>query len=161
MNKAIERIKGFCCEVNEQQWEELVRVAHENGVNPSPDDDWDEHFPVFFIDFYINEVDAHAGVKSAKKDRRKLTAIPYPDFLAKLKGEEEEWRPKNMELVLGSFDDGDTFIDAIFIGMHGTCFVCFTPFSDQMYSAFDVVKKNDKAITRAEAEQQLGKRIID
>jgi hypothetical protein len=29
--QAIERIKGYCCKVNEEQWEELVRVADEVG----------------------------------------------------------------------------------------------------------------------------------
>jgi len=101
MNKeAIERIKGFCCEVTQEQWEELVMVAHDNGVNPSDWDEWDECYPVFFIDAQTNSVDAYGSVDSAKKRLTGLIPIPFTDFLAKLKGA-EPWEPKAGEMVEG------------------------------------------------------------
>ena len=32
--KAIERIAGYACEINEDQWRELVKVADEVGAQP-------------------------------------------------------------------------------------------------------------------------------
>jgi hypothetical protein len=89
--EAIERIKGFCCEVTQEQWKELVRVAHDNSVNHSEEDQWEECYPVLFIDSERNKIDGYRSIEAAQK--REIVSIPYPDFLAKLKGDKCEGDP--------------------------------------------------------------------
>ena len=159
--EAIERIKGFCCEVTQEQWEELVRVADDNGVNPSADDEWDEFYPVFFIDTEKNEVDAHLSVKSAQNHWRALRHTPFPDFLAKLRGE-EKWEPKNGEEVEVKPTNRD-WTKANYVGMDGEYYVCLTKYDEIVYHGFKAtrIRPARPTITRAEAESLLNKRIID
>jgi hypothetical protein len=92
--KAIERIAGYACEVNEEQWRELAKVADEVGCK---------------VGQYVRKwthamktCKTYAGIGIQKDCITVFTGdsdaaiIPYPDFLAKLKGE-EKWEPKNGE----------------------------------------------------------------
>jgi hypothetical protein len=153
--KAIERIKGFCCEVKQEQWEELVRVADSVGCKVG-----------IYVRTWTNEMNKSknfAGI-GIKKDcitvftggyNSKL--IPYPDFLAKLKGE-EKWEPKAGEMVEFS-DKGILWWEREFIGESRGKYVGWT--SDGDVHAWAMCRPACHTITRAEAESQLGKRIID
>jgi hypothetical protein len=148
--EAIERIKGYCCEVTRKQWDELVRVANLYGFEPS---DFVKRYTYAFID--ADEVlNAYSSVSDALEES--LTIIPYPDFLAKLKGE-EKWEPKNGEhiYVKGLFN-------AMFIGMHGENYVVHDV-DKGGYTACSpsAVAPLRQTITRTEAESLLKKRIID
>ena len=161
MSNAIERIKGYCCEVTQKQWEELVRVAHANDVDHSAEDEWDANFPVFFIDCESNQVDAHKDIEEAKKDRRKLKAAPFHEFLAKLRG--EEWKPKAGEMVeveVGKLYP--TWSKAEMVCVHKGYYIC-NEVNNWQYMPYKLnqIRPITPTITRAEAESQLGKRIID
>jgi hypothetical protein len=113
MSNAIDMIKGYCTEVTQAQWEELVRVADEVGVRMHAKD-FSDRYPFFAL---THEADMLIGFTGSKGK-----TIPFPDFLAKLRGV-EEWMPKAWEMGR--------------------------------------IQRASPTITRAEAEQQLGKRIID
>jgi hypothetical protein len=159
--EAIERIKGFCCEVDEEQWKELVMAAHDNGVNPSVEDQWHGCYPVFFIDSERNEIDGHAFIEAAQK--KEIVSIPFPDFLAKLKGD-EKWEPKAGEMVNGGLDNKhwsefeDEYI-AAYCGKHVVKHM--TVRGEWIACVWDYVRPLRPTITRAEAEQLINKRIID
>jgi hypothetical protein len=90
--KAIERIKGYCCEVTQEQWNELVRVAEEVGVKVYMRQ-WRNSGGTMFASLHTD--------KDIVKDTANIQGypvIPFPDFLAKLKGE-EKWEPKAGEMV--------------------------------------------------------------
>lgn len=94
MSNAIDRIKGYCTEVNQSQWEELVRVADEVGL------------PVGYTyrKAGLIKPDRYAilnafGEFGVYYDRHRTTeVIPFPDFIAKLRGV-DEWQPKVGEMV--------------------------------------------------------------
>jgi hypothetical protein len=154
--EAIERIKGFCCEVDEEQWNELVRVADEVGLGFNP----------FILTAPFGEfgVFVHCGgsvITTYSKTYKEL--IPFPDFLAKLKGE-EKWEPKAGEDVEANYGMGGNWRVSVFIGMDGDRFVCRER-GDAAYSYRHFDKSDIRpirpTITRTEAEQLLNKRIID
>lgn len=160
MNKAIERIKGFCCEVNEQQWNELVRVADEVGVKVDKTSRRDGidggKYPIAGVSICDNDIFTRAYVKSWEK-------IPFPSFLAKLKGD-EEWQPKAGEMVECRDGIGADWFMAKYVGHDGKWAVC-RPEHHPLghYTVHDAANFRQllPTITRAEAEKQLGKRIID
>jgi hypothetical protein len=88
--EAIERIKGFCCEVTQEQWDELVRVADEVGMTVGAAS---RHADVFSIHCAMWSFDFGLIIQPSKGVK-----IPFPEFLAKLKGE-EQWQPKAGEMV--------------------------------------------------------------
>lgn len=155
MNKAIERIKGFCCEVNEQQWNELVRVADEVGVDVRYGDR-----------SYSKFKSTRAGVFDVNTPKltiivisdHYLNEIPYSSFLAKLKGEEEDWQPKAGEMVEVS-DFHSLWCEAEFVAKSHGQYVVWT--QGERIQAWNMCRPLTHTITRAEAEKQLGKRIID
>ena len=163
--KAIERIAGYACEVNEEQWRELVKVADEVGlICPYPE--WDSAYAFAFID-NENELDAHQTIKDAQNAG--LTIIPYPDFLAKLKGE-EKWEPKNGEEVEISNDNFTTSVKGLYVGKDDIC----KNYVIRIFDSYEYVGKTHvrpyvrhiPSITRAEAEQKLKElgviaRIVD
>lgn len=159
MSNAIERIKGYCCEVTQKQWEELVRVAHAIGVNPTEYDVWDVSYPVFCIDVDEKTTNGYADIELAERDGS--SAIPFPDFLAKLRG--EEWVPKAGEMVeveVGKLYP--TWSKAEMVCYHKGYYIC-NEVNNWQYMPYKLnqIRPITPTITRAEAEAQLGKRIID
>lgn len=159
MNNATERIKGYCTEVNQAQWEELVRVAHANGVTPTEYDYWDVSYNVFCINEEENTTNGYADTELARREG--LTAIPFPDFIAKLRGV-EEWMPKEGEMVeveVGKLNP--TWVKAEMVCVHKGYYIC-NEVNNWQYLPFKLnqIRPIRPTITRAEAEQQLGKRII-
>jgi len=154
---AIERIAGYACEVNEDQWRELVKVADEAGCPigtasrsvKGPIENWASY----------NSLVKCLGVYEGKF-RKCKTLIPYPDFLAKLKGE-EKWEPKNGEEV--EVSDGDTgyWYKVKFVGRMGVRNVCMVRSYVYGDYADTHIRPLRPTITRAEAEQMLGKKIVD
>lgn len=153
---AIERIQGFACEVDQDKWEELVRVADEvgcevGGASRALKDDED-------VFARLNSGGLCIGVYFDNPD---ATLIPYPDFLDKLKGE-EKWDPKNGEEVEVKPLKGD-WMKAKFVGMDDDYYVCEGRYEGVTYHGFKPprIRQSLPTITRHEAEALLNKRIID
>lgn len=154
---AIERITGFACEVNEERWRELVKVADEVGCPigtasrsvKRPTENW----------ACYNSLVKCLGVYTEKFTDCKPTT--YPDFLAKLKGD-EKWEPKNGEEVEVK-PTNHNWQKANYIGMDGDYYVCFTKYDDVVYHGFKAtrIRQLRSTITRKEAEEKLNARIID
>lgn len=159
MKTPIERITGFACEVDKSQWEELVRVAKSVGC--------------CIDDHHIEFAENRNGLFAYKSPSRKSIGfysvtcgqdlIPFPDFLAKLKGE-ETWVPKNGEEVEVRDGVGTDWFAAKFIGNDGGWSICrpgnyplghYTTHNDVN------IRQVRPTITRQEAEAILNKRIID
>jgi hypothetical protein len=85
--------------------------------------------------------------------------IPFPDFLAKLKGE-EQWEPKAGEMVEVSIN-GETWGEREFIAKRNSFFVCWVDEGSVLTHPFPHCRPLRPTITRTEAEQLLNKRIID
>jgi hypothetical protein len=149
--EAIERIKGFCCEVTQEQWEELVKVADEVGVDVGGPDSCKLMPPKFFIRYYND----YGLITVLEKFDRNV--IPFPDFLAKLKGE-EKWEPKAGEMVEVS-GSGLVWWEREFIAKSRGKYVGWT--SDGEVHAWAMCRPARHTITRTEAESLLNKRIID
>jgi hypothetical protein len=162
--KAIERIKDYCCEVTQEQWEELVKVADEVGCEVGPSSKRDGPCSVFRL------VGEYKGALSLCETARGDEIIPFPDFLAKLKSEEDAdpftasdtlemarktWQPKAGEMV----EVGGGY-EREFIATRGGKHFCWGANGDSV-SSWSSVRPARPTITRAEAEKQLGKRIID
>jgi hypothetical protein len=143
--EAIERIKGFCCEVTQEQWEELVRVAEEVGVTLHVKH-FDDRYRFCAL---THESDMLVGFTGPKGP-----LIPFPDFLAKLKGE-KTWEPKAGEMV----EVGGGY-EREYIAQRGGKHFCWGEKGDSV-SSWLTVKPVRQTITRAEAESLLNKRIID
>jgi hypothetical protein len=156
---AIERIQGFACEVTQEQWEELVRVADSVGV---------EVGSISRIDGIYSNKYPYAAIRNRKNNlctfttREGNTLIPYPDFLSKLKGE-EKWEPKNGEEVEVSYDlESWTKVEFVDKIKHNgiSIYVCLLMNSYQTYGD-GCIRPLRPTITRQEAEAILNKRIID
>ncbi len=157
--KAIERIAGYACEVNEDQWRELVKVADEVGLKVCP---------LARRDGIGNGRHNYARVNlstqlSTLNETSSVVPIPYPEFLAKLKGE-EKWEPKNGEELEVMGVDCLWHI-AEFVGVYKGYYVC--RFNNEFIGFQDVlIRPLRPTITRAEAEQKLKElgvnaRIVD
>jgi len=148
--EAIERIKGYCCEVTQAQWDELVKVADEVGLavgySSRSGMAKDEKFA------RLASWDTTLGVYSDKRDEHK--PIPFPDFLAKMRGD-EKWQPKAGEMV----EVGGGYVRE-YIATRGGKHFCWGERGDTV-STWPTVKQIRPTITRTEAEQLLNKRIID
>jgi hypothetical protein len=159
--EAIDRIEGYCCEVDEEQWKELVRVAddvkfavYEESRRKGTDED--ECFA---------QMDRHDKDLCLFYSEEGNELIPYPDFLAKMKGE-EKWEPKAGEMVEVSFNKRVEWEDARFIGLdhekNTDWHVCYIPRLNEYHAFCDkLIRPARPTITRTEAEQLLNKRIID
>jgi len=154
---AIERIQGFACEVTQEEWEELVRVADSVGLavdEPSrrkgtEDGQWN-----------IAIIDEGAMMAYNKVDDG-ASKIPYLDFLSKLKGE-EKWEPKNGDCVEVSNDDFTTCVKGSYIGVDkesGYHVIRLLGYIEYISKA--QVRQFIPTITRQEAEALLNKQIID
>lgn len=161
--KAIERIAGYACEVNEKQWRELVKVADEVGVpvNKRSRDGGTSDGLWRVVEFFEEElwIDTHV-------EEKRTAMIPYPDFLAKLKGE-EKWEPKNGEEVEVSVGRPSKWVKAEFVCIHKTYYICSLK-DEWQYLPFtlNLIRPLRPTITRAEAEQKLKElgvnaRIVD
>jgi len=158
--EAIERIRGYCCEVTQEQWDELVRVADEMGVEVgSASRAWAVENKAFARLAVGNAIlGAYPDIRTEHKQ------IPFPDFLAKLRGE-EKWQPKAGEMVEVRRRDSD-WEPAKFICVDSEhskdWLLCYLPSACE-YHAFEMgrIRKSRPTITRAEAESLLNKRIID
>lgn len=91
-----------------------------------------------------------------KADEANGKLIPFPDFLAKLRGV-EVWTPKAGEMVEVSIG-GENWVAREFIGERKELYWAWYEDRPNSYSH---CRPLSPTITRAEAEQQLGKRIID
>lgn len=150
--QVIDRIKDYCTEVTSAQWEELVRVADEVGVNVY------DRFWSFGTSSYVH-LNARNFIMKTGHTYTGRTVMTFPDFLAKLRG--EEWKPKAGEMVEVS-DDGDFWQPLEYIDKRNNYYVCW---NGGLYPQTTCFWKHCRpitpTITRAEAEAQLGKRIID
>jgi len=156
--KAIERIKGFCCEVDEAQWNELVRVADEVGA-PMCRYIVSKNTKKFFFK-YVGSHGTDSIVGWVSNPKGKADLIPYPDFLAKLKGE-EKWQPKAGEMVEVSGDDcAVEWYSREFVATREGKHFCWTE-TGTAVSHWPSIRPLRPTITRTEAESLLGKRIID
>jgi hypothetical protein len=155
MNReAIERIKGYCCEVTQEQWDELVRVADEVKLAVAHSSRGEMVKPDKFARLSWNTA---LGVYPDKHDDQKQ--IPFPDFLAKLRGE-ERWDPKAGEMVDTSVV-GEIWNPREFIAKRNSLFVCWVDEGSVETHPFTHCRPIRPTITRTEAEQLLKKRIID
>jgi hypothetical protein len=156
--EAIERILGYCCEVNEQQWEELVRVADEVGLRVSCGIKYTCPPKRRYARLDGNEVDGFMleRLRSTFGD----AVTPFPDFLAKLKGE-EKWQPKAGDMVEVNYT-GRRWDTAIFIGPYEDLFVCKGVFECGSYSGLksNQIRPIRPTLTLAEAEAKLNCKII-
>lgn len=160
MSTPIERIAGYACQVNEDKWRELVKVAYR--VESSAGD-WASTSGKFKVnnrfawitDRYNKPRLVHRGHAA------NFTLIPYLDFLAKLKGE-EKWEPKNGEEVEVSVGRPSKWVKAEFVCIHKTYYICSLK-DEWQYLPFtlNLIRPLRPTITRTEAEQTLGKRIVD
>ena len=148
----IERIRGYCTEVNQSQWEELVRVADEVGMLVGYNS---RKYGVTITDRYarLNGF-GDIGVYFDRTSNTKQ--IPFPDFLAKLRGV-KVWTPKAGEMVEVSIG-GENWVAREFIGERKELYWAWYEDRPNSYSH---CRSLSPTITRAEAEAQLGKRIID
>lgn len=146
MSNASERIKGYCTDVTQAQWEELVRVADEVGVDVSHVKGGNT----------LAAVDV-MGVLCRWHSLKTKTLIPFPDFLAKLRGV-EEWTPKAGEMVEVSHN-GEAWVTREFITKSKGRFIVWSNAGEAV--DFTLCRPVLPTITRSEAEQKLGKRIID
>jgi hypothetical protein len=90
MNReALERIKGYCCEVTHEQWREIVEVAYEVGVGVGHSYADNRNDDVTEFNFAQLDEDELVCLSMSFGEK----TIPFPDFLAKLKCV-EEWQPK-------------------------------------------------------------------
>ena len=147
MSTPIERIAGYACEVNEDQWRELVKVADEVGLKVF-DRRWPNETEKRFVSVYSD-----GDIIKDSFIAKGLDLIPYPDFLAKLKGE-EKWEPKNGDEV--EVSDGDTgyWYKVKFVGRMGVRNVCMVK-SYVYYDYADThIRQLRPTITRAEAERK-------
>ena len=151
---AIERITGFACEVYEERWRELVKVADDVGVKMHTTD-FDPSFRFIAFDH------EHECLVGWHFKPTHLDLIPYPDFLAKLKGV-EKWEPKNGEEVEVKVSCHHWVI-ATYIGRNADWFVCKGKFECGSYNHFnrEMIRPLRPTITRKEAEEKLNARIID
>lgn len=167
--RAIERIAGYACEVNEEQWRELVKVADEVGVpvdknsrnGGTVNQSTGEH------QWIIAKVTI-GGNLFLYDYATGCNLIAYPDFLAKLKGD-EKWEPKNGDEVECRDGLGADWFLAKFVGYDGKWAICrpkhrllghYTTHNDVN------IRPLRPTITRAEAEQKLKElgvmaRIVD
>lgn len=176
---AIERIKGFACEVTQEQWNKLVKVADEVGVNvdrTSRRDGIDGgKYPIAGVSIRDNDIFTRTYVKSWEK-------IPFPSFLAKLKGEEQsdpftasetremarkKWEPKCGECVEVSNDEFTTCVQGIYVGYdHKLDHHVIRILDHTEYIGKSQVRQIQPSLTRSEAEAKLKElgvnvRIID
>lgn len=140
--------------MNEERWRELVKVADEVGVKMHITD-FDPSFRFIAFDH------KHECLVGWHFKPTHLDLIPYPDFLAKLKGD-EKWEPKNGEEVEVK-PTNHNWQKANYIGMDGDYYVCFTIYDGVVYHGFKAtrIRPLRPTITRKEAEEKLNARIID
>jgi len=166
---AIERITRYACEVNEDQWRELVKVADEVGcpVDETSRKGGVHHAMTGEIIWIYAKQDSSGNLYTYKLcDSR--TLIPYPEFLAKLKGE-EKWEPKNGDEVECRDGLGADWFLAKFVGYDGKWAICrpeHHPLGHYTTHNDDNIRTLRPTITRAEAEQKLKElgvnaRIVD
>jgi len=149
---AIKRIKGYCTEVTQAQWEEWKSVCKDFGIDPLGKT-WDEYWRFCFVN-NCNELERIASEEAAS--HHNITIIPFPDFLAKLRGV-EKWTLKAGEMVEVSIG-GENWVAREFIGERKELYWAWYEDRPNSYSH---CRPLSPTITRAEAEAQLGKRIID
>jgi hypothetical protein len=153
--QAIERIRGYCCEVTHAQWDELVKVADEVGVEVGGASRGWAVENKSFARLAVGD-----AILGAYPDRRaEHKEIPFPDFLAKMKGE-EQWQPKAGEMVEVS-DDQLHWVKREFLTVRHGKVVCWDNLPNATTYMWEYIRPLRPTITRTEAEQLLNKRIID
>jgi hypothetical protein len=141
--QAIERINGYCCEVTQEQWEELVKVADGTGIEAL----------ITGWQFGSKKAFVHCAGTTMLKDGSNVSqkpVIPLPDFLAKLRGD-QEWTPKAGEMVEVSGDDGRWYL-AEYIGFSKNRHVVLTGgWTGAVVTDWPNCRPLRPTITRAEA----------
>jgi hypothetical protein len=151
--EAIERIRGYCCEVTQEQWYELVRVADEVGVKVY-NSEWDRGRSIMFVILHKDN-----DIVKDPFNIQGYPVIPFPDFLAKMKGD-DQWQPKAGEMVEVS-TNGERWSQREFIAKRNAFFVCWATKESVNTYPFSHCRPLRPTITRTEAEALLNKRIID
>ena len=155
--KAIERIKGYCCEVKQKQWEELVKVADKVGCPVESDSRKKGTEEGTWIHAMECEGEIIICVNNVGDQ-----LIPFHDFLAKLRGD-EEWEPKAGEMVeVEVGNTNTTWVKAEMVCVHKGYYIC-NEVNNWQYLPFKLnqIRPLLPTITRAEAESKLNARIID
>lgn len=159
MSNAIERIRGYCTEVTQAQWEELLRIVKGHREL--------YHGLIIKTEAELNKKGfgfAYVHGSFLQCESRKLSMfqnpIPFPDFLAKLRGV-EEWTPKAGEMVEVRNGPKEEWYPVYFVGRIDEWNVCRVVANDYSDYIDEHIRPILPTITRAEAEAQLGKRIID
>jgi hypothetical protein len=154
--QAIERIKGYCCEVDKHQWNALLIAAKDVGAkvfNPN----WSTSNGKMVVSVHKDR-----DIVKDPVNLQGYPVIPFPDFLAKLKG--EEWQPKAGEMVEVSMN-GKSWAEVpeeyivFYCGKHVVKHM--TVRGEWIACVWNYVRPLRPTITRTEAEQLLNKRIID
>lgn len=158
MSNAIERIRGYCTEVTQAQWEELLRIEGHRELY---------HGLIIKTKAEFNKKGfgfAYVHGLALQCESRKLSIfqnpIPFPDFLAKLRGV-EEWTPKAGEMVEVRNGPKSEWYPVTFVGKIEGWSVCRVDHNKYLDYIDMHIRPIRPTITRAEAEQKLGKRIID
>lgn len=147
--QATERINGYCCEVTQEQWEELVMVASR-------------------LEVLVSNTHFETGIRYAQNDGRVLVflsanfgefLIPFSDFLAKLRGD-EVWQPKAGEMVEVSDNNKDWYA-VQYIATRKDVHVCWINDESAYTRFYRFIRPIRPTITRAEAEKELSKQIND
>jgi hypothetical protein len=151
--EAIERVKGYCCEVTQEQWAELVRVADEVGCVVGSESRKDGASRTYrFAEHILGMLALSKGVFENQ--------IPFPDFLAKLKGE-EQWQPKAGEMVEVSDCRLIQWIKAEYIALSRDLHVVWCEGDDgDDVVFFEECRPLRPTLTLAEAEAKLNCKII-
>lgn len=162
--QAIERIRDYCTEVTQAQWEELVKVADEVGLECVIGRESLKGMTPDKFARYNNL----AGVLGVYDRFIHHEPIPFSEFLAKLRGWDGEgdpftsaetlamaskpWQPKAGELVEGSYN-GENFTDPIeFIAYRGGHYWAW---ENDEAKRFRFIRPIRPILTRAEAEAKL------
>jgi len=149
--QAIDRIKGYCCEVTQEQWDELVRVADEVEAKVY-NSTWYPGMVTMFVSLHKDR-----DIVKDPFNIQGYPVIPFPDFLSKLKGD-DQWQPKAGEMVEVS-DDRLYWVQREFVTLSKGKFIAWNNELDVW--AYDYCRPLPPTITRTEAERLLNKRIID
>jgi hypothetical protein len=140
--EAIERVKGFCTKVDSESWGVLVDTVSLMGIEVG--EKAMNHGPTTGFPYagFVVGTDKLSLSSWAGRDM----VIPFPDFLAKLRG--EEWQPKAGEMVEVSHD-GINWLKREFIALKGAWYWCFADDDVRRYAHIRPIRPT---ITRAEAE---------
>jgi hypothetical protein len=159
MNKqTLDRTMDHACIVtNEKQWDELVSILHSYGVDKSEEDYWDPNYPYLFVSKESNTVNAYSSIEDVKT--MGLTLLQPNEFIAKIIN---EWMPTQGEIVEVRDDEDEEWKVREFIAFSKGCYIVWG--GNKEYPAtcdYTKCRPLQHYMTRAQAEKELGCKIID